>query len=52
MVDFALLADHRIKQKECEKEISTSTLLENWKKNIEHEGDNYAKWDWWFMHGN
>ena len=31
IVDFAVPADHRIKLKECERRISTSTLLENWK---------------------
>ena len=29
IVDFAVLANHRIKLKECEKRISTSTLLGN-----------------------
>ena len=30
-MEFGVSADHRIKLKECEKRISTSTLLENWK---------------------
>ena len=29
IVDIAIPADHRIKLKECERRISTSTLLEN-----------------------
>ena len=38
IVDFAVPTDHRIKLKECEKEISTRTLLDNW-KTMEQESD-------------
>ena len=54
-VNFAVPADHRIKLKENEKRINTSTLLENWKKNkknVEHEGDNYTNRDWCFWYSN
>ena len=32
--------------------ISTSTLLENWKKTMQHEGDNYPSCDCCFGHSN
>ena len=32
IVDFAVLAEHRIKLKNVKREISNSTLIENWKK--------------------
>ena len=38
IVDFAGPANHRIKLKECKKEISTSTSQENW--------ENYGTWRW------
>ena len=52
IVNFAVPADHRIKLKECEKKISTSTLLGNWKNYMEHESDNYTNHDWcfWYSH--
>ena len=51
IVDIAVPADHRIKVKECEKKISTSTLLENWKA-VEHEGDDCTNCNWRFWHIN
>ena len=36
--------------KKVKRRISTSTLLENWKKQtIEHEGDDYSNCDWCFV---
>ena len=49
IVDFAVPADHRIKLKEFERNISTSTLLE---KSMEHEGGYYTNCDWCFWHSN
>ena len=34
------------KWKNVKREISTSTLLENRRKTMEHEGDNYTNYDW------
>ena len=45
-MDFAVPANHRVKMKESEKEISTQTLLENWKKNIDHESDGDINCNW------
>ena len=53
IVDFAMPAEKRIKLKECEKKkISTSTLLDNFKKTMERESNNYTNCDWCFWHGN
>ena len=52
IVDFAFLADHRIKLKECEKRDKYLDLARELKKTIEHEGDNYTNCDWCFWHGN
>ena len=52
MVDFAVPDDHRVKLKETKKkkkEISTLTLLENWKKHeitMEHESDSDTNCNW------
>ena len=40
-VDFAVLADHRIKLKECEKRDKYLDLARELKKLWKHEGDNY-----------
>ena len=50
IIDFAVLADHRIKLKECEKKDKYLDLAMNWKKTMEHEGDNYANCDWCFWY--
>ena len=45
-MDFAVLADHRIKLKKEKRRISTSTLLGNLKKSVEHESDDYTNYNW------
>ena len=40
IVDFAVPADHRIKQNECEKKDKYLNLAWELKKTMEHEGDN------------
>ena len=52
IVDFAVLADHRIKLKESEKRDKYVDLAWELKKTMEHEGDNYTNCDWCFWHGN
>ena len=42
IVDFAVPADHRIKQKECEKRDKYLDLARELKKTVEHAGDNYT----------
>ena len=49
--DFAVLVDHRIKLKECEKKDKYLDLASNW-KSMEHEGDNYTNCDWCFWYSN
>ena len=44
IVDFAVLADHRIKLKESEKKYLN--LARELKKSVEHEGDNYTNCNW------
>ena len=51
IVDFAVLADHRIKLKECEKD-KYLNLARELKKTMEHEGDNYTNCDWCFQYSN
>ena len=41
-VDFAVPADHRIKQKECEKKDKYLNLARELKKLWNHAGDNYT----------
>ena len=50
-MDFAVLADHRIKLKKAKRKISTWTLLENW-KTVEHESDDDTNCNWcsWYSH--
>ena len=46
IVDFAVLANHRIKLKECKKKDKYLDLArELKKKTMEHEGDNYTNCD-------
>ena len=53
IVDFAVLADHRIKLKEYEKKDKYLDLARELKKTMEHEGDNYTNCNWcfWYSHG-
>ena len=49
IVDFAVPANQRINQKECEKRDKYLDLArELKKKTMEHEGDNYTNCDWCF----
>ena len=48
IVDFAVLADHRIKLKECKKKDKYFDLARELKKTMQHEGDNYTNCDWCF----
>ena len=52
IVDFAVLVDHRIKLKECEKKDNYLDLARELKKTEEHAGDNFANCDWCFWHNN
>ena len=51
-VDFVVPADHRVKLKESEKKDKYLALAREWKKSMEHEGDDYTKRDWcfWYSH--
>ena len=46
IVDFAVPADHRIKLKETEKKNKYLDIDWEWKKIMEHEGDNYTNCHW------
>ena len=48
IVDFVVLVDHRIKLKECEKKDKFLDLAWELKKTMEHEGDNYTNWCFWY----
>ena len=50
--DFAVLADHIIEMKECEKKDKYLDLARGLKKTVEHEGDNYTNCDLCFLYGN
>ena len=50
--DFAISADNRIKLKECEKKDKYLDLAREWKKTVEHKGDNYTNCNWWFWYSN
>ena len=52
IVDFAVLADHRIKLKECEMKDKYLDLARELKKTMEHEGDDYTNCDWCFWYSN
>ena len=52
IVDFAVLADHRIKLKECEKKDKYLGLAKELKKSMDQEGDNYTNCDWCFWYRN
>ena len=50
--DFAVPADHRIKLKESEKKDKYLDLAREFKKNMEHEGDDYTNCDWYVWYSN
>ena len=50
IVDFAVLADHRIKLKKSEKKDKYLKLDRELNEMMEHEGDNYTNHDWCFRH--
>ena len=52
IVDFVVLANHRIKLKENEKKDNYLDLARKLEKTMEHEGDNYTNCDWcfWYSH--
>ena len=52
ILDFPVLAEHRIKLKECENRDKYVDLAWELKKTMEHEGDNYTNCDWCLWHGN
>ena len=51
IVDFAALADHRVKLKECKKRDKYLNLARELKK-LEHESDDYTNCNWcsWYSH--
>ena len=50
IVDFAVLADHRIKLKESEKKDTFLDFATELKKTVEHEVNNYTNCDWFFRY--
>ena len=46
IVNFVVLADHRVKLKECEKKDEYLDLARELKKTMEHKSENYANRDW------
>ena len=52
IVDFAVPANHRVKLKESEKKDKYLDLARELKKTVEHESDDYTKWNWcfWYSH--
>ena len=52
IVDFAVLAEHRMKQKECEKKNKYLDLARKLKKTVEHTGDNYTNCNWCIWNSN
>ena len=51
-MDFAVLVDHRVKLKECEKKNKYLDQARELKKTVEHESDDYTNCDWcsWYSH--
>ena len=43
-MNFAILADHRVKLKESEKKDKYIDLAREQKKTVEHESDDYTRW--------
>ena len=52
IVHFGVLADHRIKLKECEKKDKYLDLAKELKKTMEHAGDNYTNCNWCVWNSN
>ena len=52
IVDFAVLADHRIKLKEPEKKDKYLDFARELKKTMEHAGDNYTNCNWYIWNSN
>ena len=52
IVDFAVPADHGIKLKESEKKDKYLDLAREFKKAVEHAGDNYTNCDWCVWNNN
>ena len=52
IVDFAVLADHRIKLKEFDKKVKYLDLAKELKKTMEHAGDNYTNCNWCVWNSN
>ena len=52
IVYYAVLVDHRIKLKECEKMDKYFDLARQLKKKLEHEGDNHTNNEWCFWQSN
>ena len=50
IVDFVVLADHRIKLKECEKNDKYLELARELKKTMEHKSVDFTNCDWCFWH--
>ena len=51
-MDFAVLADHKVKLKESEKEDKYLDLARELEKTVEHESDGYTNYNWctWYSH--
>ena len=51
-MDFAVLADHRVKLKESEKKDKYLDLTWELKKIVEHESDVYTNYNWcsWYSY--
>ena len=52
IVDFAVLADHRIKLQECEKKDKYLDFARELKKTMEHADDNYTNCKWCVWNSN
>ena len=48
--DFAVPADQRVELKKREKKDKYLDLVREFKKTVEHEGDNYTNRDWYFWY--
>ena len=51
-MDFAVLADHKIKLKESKKKDKYFDLVRELKKTMEYESDDYTNRDWCFHYSN
>ena len=50
IVDFAVLADHRVKFKESEKKDKYFDLARKLKKTVEHEGEDNTNCNWCLLY--